>query len=118
MAQQRQAQVLVLMQSFVFAKSLPELASLALKSRLPSISGSGDSQFARVGGLMNYGVAIGRSWQRAAWFVHRIVQGASPADLPVEQPTRFEFSINRRTADALGVVVPPHLLALADEVFR
>jgi putative ABC transport system substrate-binding protein len=95
-----------------------ELPRLALAHRLPSASGSGDAQFARAGGLLNYGASIGASWQASAAFVRRVLEGAAPGELPIQQPTRFEFAINLRTAEALGVSVPPALLLLADTVVR
>jgi putative tryptophan/tyrosine transport system substrate-binding protein len=112
------AQALVLMQCPLFNDQKDELAARALRARLPSVSGSGDGLYARSGGLMNYGVSIPDNWRRAADYVERILRGARPADLPVQQPTRFEFVINRRTADTLGLAVPQHLLLLADAVLR
>lgn len=90
--------------------------ALTLQYRLPAMAGNDD--FARGGGLMNYGASIDDSWRRAADFVHRILLGADPGSLPVEQPERFEFVINRRTAEQLGLTLPPHLYVLADEVIR
>ena len=107
---------LVLLQTPGFSAQRTRLAALMLEHRLPSLAGSGDGHYARAGGLMNYGASIGASWHRAATFVHRILQGADPARLPVEQPTRFELVINRATARALGLALPEHLLVLADEV--
>ena len=67
---------------------------------------------------MNYGPHIPKSWYRAATYVHKILQGAKPADLPVEQPTKFELVLNLKTAKALGMTMPPSLLLLADEVIQ
>jgi putative ABC transport system substrate-binding protein len=88
--------------------------TLALGARLPTMHGI--REYAETGGLISYGASIPDLFRRAAEFVDRILRGAKPADLPVEQPTRFEFVINLKTAKALGLDVPAKLLALADEV--
>lgn len=110
------AQALLLVQSAVMNQHRARLAELALRYSLPAAAGTGDGAFARSGGLMNYGASIGASWARAADYVQRILAGARPAELPVEQPDRFEFVINRATARTLGLALPQHLLVLADEV--
>jgi putative ABC transport system substrate-binding protein len=117
-ATQARAQAVVMLQSVLFALQRAELASLALAQRLPSASGSGDAQFARAGGLLNYGASIGASWHASAAFVRRVLEGAAPGELAIQQPTRFEFALNLRTAEALGVAVPATLLLLADTVVR
>ena len=92
------------------------IANLAIKYRLPSASVL--RSFADAGGLLSYGADIPHMYRRSAAFVHKILQGTKPADLPVEQPTKFELVINLKTAKALGLDVPPTLLALADEVIE
>jgi putative ABC transport system substrate-binding protein len=91
------------------------IAALATKRRLVSI---GNKEFAQAGGLMGYGVDFFATFRRAAVFVDRILKGAKPADIPIEQATKFEVVINLKTAKALGLDVPPTLLATADEVIE
>lgn len=97
--------------------SLPhELAiDLALKHRLPLI---GANPFAREGGLISYSSNQNETFHRAAFYVDRILKGAKPAELPVEQPTHFKLAVNLKTAKTLGLTVPPSLLARADEVIE
>jgi putative ABC transport system substrate-binding protein len=92
------------------------IAEFALKNGLPAISFT--DQFPKAGGLMSYGPNISDSYKRAAVYVAKILKGAEPADLPVEQPTKFELVINLTTAKALGLEVPPSLLARADQVIE
>jgi len=92
------------------------IAALALKVRIPTISGLSES--VEAGGLMSYGPHYGDLYQRAARLVHAILKGVRPANLPVEQPTRFELVINLRTAQTLGVSVPQSLLAVADQLIE
>ncbi len=98
----------------VFHRS--RLANLAAKHRLPAIYPFREQ--AEAGGLMSYGPHLPDLWRRAAIFVDKILKGAKPADLPVEQPTRFELVINRKTAKALGLTVPPSILIRADQVIQ
>ena len=93
-----------------------EIVRLLNARRLPAICF--DPSFARAGGLMAYGASIPDVWRRAAYFVDRILRGAKPEDLPIEQPTKFELVINLKTAKAIGLTIPPSLLSRADEVIR
>jgi putative ABC transport system substrate-binding protein len=93
------------------------IAELATQTRLPSISDYME-EFVAQGGLMSYGASRADLYRRAAAFVDRILKGASPGELPIEQPTRFDFGINLKTAKVLGITVPPSLLARADEVIE
>jgi putative ABC transport system substrate-binding protein len=110
------AQALVLLSAPIIGIYGERLAELAMKSRLPTIQNS--KEFAKAGGLMSYGPSFAGSFRRAAVYVDKILKGTKPADLPVEQPTRFEFIINLQTARKLGIDVPPTLLALTDEVIE
>jgi putative tryptophan/tyrosine transport system substrate-binding protein len=92
------------------------LLELATKSRLPTMFGNRD--YVSAGGLMSYGVDYPGLFRRAAYYVDRILKGTKPADLPVEQPMAFELVLNLKTADALGLTIPPTLLFQATEVIR
>jgi putative ABC transport system substrate-binding protein len=93
-----------------------QISELALKSRLPTISGYREGPEA--GGLMSYGPSLSDLWRRAVTYVDKILKGAKPAELPVEQPTKFELIVNLKTAKALGLTIPPSLLSRADEVIQ
>ena len=92
------------------------IATLALEHRLPTIFG--ERAYVEAGGLMSYGPNYADIFRRAATYVDKILKGAKPGDLPVEQPTTFELVINLKTAKALGVTIPPPLLFQATEVIR
>ena len=92
------------------------IVDFALKSRLPSMYGS--REFVDAGGLMYYGADLADSYRRVAYYVDRILKGAKPADLPVEQPTKFEFVINLKTAKQIGVTIPPDVLARASRLIK
>ena len=91
------------------------IAGFALKSRLPSM---GTREYVDVGGLMSYGADTAESYRRVAYYVDRILKGAKPTDLPVEQPTKFEFVINLKTAKQIGLTIPPEVLARASRLIK
>ncbi len=113
LARERIEAVMVADDGFFF-KQQQRLAELALKSGLPSISP--EREYAEAGGLMSYGESLKDFYRRAATFVDKILKGAKPGELPIEQPTQFQLVINRRTAAALGLAIPPQLSA--DEVIE
>jgi putative ABC transport system substrate-binding protein len=92
------------------------IAELAIKYRLPGMFEG--SEFVEAGGLISYGVNDAENFKRAAYYVVRVLKGTKPADLPVEQPMKFEFVINLKTAKQIGLTIPPNLLARADKVIR
>ena len=92
------------------------IADFALKKRLPSIYSR--REFVDAGGLMSYGTDLAHSYRRVAYYIDRILKGAKPADLPVEQPTKFEFVVNLKTAKQIGLTIPPNVLARADRVIK
>ncbi len=100
----------------VINANVKRIAALALKSRLPAMYYS--SLAVDFGGLMSYGADLEESYRRVAFYVDKILKGAKPADLPVEQPTKFELVINLKTAKQIGPAIPPNVLARADKVIR
>ena len=107
---------LIVVPGMLFGEYARELADLAVKSRLPTMF---DSRATVVmGALMSYAPSWPDMYRRAATYVDKILRGAKPADLPVEQPTKFELVINLKTAKALGMTIPPLLLARAGEVIE
>jgi putative ABC transport system substrate-binding protein len=96
--------------------NVKRIADFALKSRLPSMHGNREG--VEAGGLMSYGADLADSYRRVAYFVDRILKGAKPADLPVEQPTKFELVINLKTAKQIGVTIPPEVLARASTLIK
>jgi putative tryptophan/tyrosine transport system substrate-binding protein len=100
----------------MFGSHRAQVVDLAAKSHLPSMFWVKD--FVAAGGLMSYGASYADLLRRAATYVDKILKGAKPADLPMEQPTTFELVINLKTAEALGLTIPPTLLFQANEVIR
>ena len=107
---------MLIWQNAFFGTHRAFIADLGLKHRLPTISG--EAEFAEAGGLMFYGQNIPNTWKRAAAYVDKILKGAKPGDLPIEQPTKFELVINLKTAKQIGLTIPPNVLARADRVIR
>ena len=107
---------LFVIEEAVMASQRMRVLDLAAKSHLPTASLYGE--FTEAGGLLSYGVDLPDIFRRAAHFVDRILKGAKPADLPVEQPTKFELVINLKTAKQLGLTIPPNVLARADTVIK
>jgi putative tryptophan/tyrosine transport system substrate-binding protein len=112
----RRAGALLVLADSLFTQESGRLATLALKQRAPTMFGLREHVVA--GGLIAYGVSFTDLFHRAAAYVDKILRGARPADLPVEQPTKFELVINLRTAKALGLTIPQSVLARADEVIQ
>jgi putative tryptophan/tyrosine transport system substrate-binding protein len=114
-ARERVQAVMVEADGLFFAQR-QRIAQLFLASRLPSICSQ--LEYAEAGVLMGYGEKLSEFYRRGAAFVDKTIKGAKPADLPVEQPTRFHLMIKRKTADALGLTIPPALYIFADEVIE
>jgi ABC-type uncharacterized transport system substrate-binding protein len=115
-AVQARAEGLVLLPTIVFAVNPGRVAALALQRRLPATFWG--SQFPEAGGLMAYGPDVDYLWRRACALVVRILKGAKPGDLPVEQADRFRLVINLKTAKALGLTIPQSVLVRADEIIQ
>jgi putative tryptophan/tyrosine transport system substrate-binding protein len=115
-ASRERADAVLVLQNTISAGHRTELAELATKTRLPAIYPR--LEFVEDGGLMSYGASFTDMDRRAAVFVDKILKGAKPADLPVEQPTKFEFIINLKAAKQIGLTIPPNVLARADKVIR
>jgi ABC-type uncharacterized transport system substrate-binding protein len=110
--------VLMLVSGGVVDAHRTTIVELAVKTRLPVIYGTGGRAFVEAGGLMTYGVNINDLDRRAATYVDKILEGTKPADLPVEQPIKFEFIINLKAAKQIGLTIPPNVLARADRVIK
>jgi putative tryptophan/tyrosine transport system substrate-binding protein len=107
---------LVVVGSPVLFPERGRIAALALKHRLPTLVGG--REYAEAGGLLSYAVSYPVLFRRAATYVDKILKGAKPADLPIEQPTKFELVINLKTAKVLGLTIPPSVLGRADDVIQ
>ena len=112
----RRAGAILVLSDPVFGSELVQLSKLAAQHRLPAMYSR--KEFADAGGLLTYGTSFTDNYRRAARYVDRILKGAKPADIPVEQPTKFEMAINLKTARALRLTIPASLLERADEVIR
>jgi putative ABC transport system substrate-binding protein len=110
------ADAINVLSSAYFNAHKERIAELAAKFHLPAIYEHSD--FVRAGGLMAYGPSLPELFHRAATYVDRILKGAEPGELPIEQPTKFEFVINLKTARALGITISPALLARADQMIE
>ena len=115
-ASKGRADAVLVLASSVANSQRAQIAELAVKSRLPAVYYQ--TEFVEDGGLMSYGVSFTDLWRRAATYVDKILKGAKPADLPVEQPIKFEFIINLKAAKQIGLTIPPNVLARADRVIR
>ena len=107
---------LLVLQSSMFFTERRRIVDLVVKHQLPTMFNA--SEYAKLGGLMAYGANVADLFRRSATYVDKILKGAKPADLPVEQATKFELVINLKAAKALAITVPATLLALADEVIE
>jgi len=115
-ASKEQADAVLVLSTTILYFNRKQVSNLAVKSRLPTIFGR--PEYVDDGGLMYYGPSYTDLYRRAAVYVDKILKGAKPADLPVEQPTKFEFIVNLKTAKEIGLTVPPNVLARADKVVR
>jgi putative ABC transport system substrate-binding protein len=115
MSKEQAGAVIVLTDALLVAHAT-RIADLAAKHRVPAVYSVTD--YIEVGGLMSYGGSVYERYRRTAVFVDRILRGAKPGDLPVEQPTRFELIVNLRTARGLSITIPPSVLARADRVVQ
>jgi putative ABC transport system substrate-binding protein len=115
-ASKGRADAVLMLQSPVLFSQRTQVANLAGKSRLPAIYTN--SEYVDAGGLMSYGTSIADLFRRAATYVDKILKGRKPADLPVEQPIKFEFIVNLKAAKQIGLTIPPNVLVRADRVIR
>jgi putative ABC transport system substrate-binding protein len=115
-ATRERADALLVLSSPIVTSLRTQIAKLAIKNRIPIMYQVSES--VEAGGLMTYGVSTADLWRRSATYVHKILKGAKPADLPVEQPIKFDFIINLKAAKQIGLTVPPNVLARADKVIK
>ena len=110
------ANALIMIRSPVLTRHQKQIAELVIKNRLPSMNETSD--MVEAGGLASYSANDADQFRRAAYYVDRILKGAKPADLPVEQPTKFEFVINVKTAKQISLTIPPEVLARANRLIK
>ena len=110
------AEALVVLPDVMFFHERARIIALAARHRLPAIYE--DREYATDGGLLTYGRDVSEQFRLAAGYVDKILKGAKPADLPIQQPARFQLVVNLKTAKALGLTIPPAILDLADEVIE
>ena len=115
MAQDRANGVVVFPNSITSSNG-KQIADLAIKHRMPGVYAA--SELAEAGGLLSYGPLYADNYRRAAAFVDKVLKGAKPADMPVEQPTKFEMVVNMKTAKTLGITIPNSILVRADKVIE
>ena len=115
-AREGRADAMLILSSPIFSSQRTQLVDLAAKSRIPATYST--TEFVEDGGLMSYGVNTSELYRRAGAYVDKILKGTKPADLPVEQPKKFEFIINLKAAKQIGLTIPPNVLARADRVIR
>jgi putative ABC transport system substrate-binding protein len=115
-ASKERAEAVLLLGGPMLASQRTQVVELVGNSRLPAIYGQ--PEFVEAGGLMSYAPSYPDLFRRAATYVDKILKGAKPADLPVEQPTKFEFIINLKAAKQIGLTIPPNVLARADKVIK
>ena len=110
------ADAILVLTSSVLNTQRTQIVDLAVKNRVPAVYGQ--QEFVEAGGLMTYGVSLTDLFRRAATYVDKILKGRKPADLPVEQPTKFELVINLKAANQIGLTIPPNVLVRADRVIK
>ena len=115
-ATKERAEAVLVLQGPVTFSQRPQIVDLAVKSRLPAIYPQ--TEYMEAGGLMYYGADTPDLFRRAATYVDKILKGAKPADIPVEQPTKFELVINLKAAKQIGLTIPPNVLVRADKVIK